>query len=313
MFRDSCGRALALPRGRAPGSSAPGSSKELPYERLAVFRVPCSLVLSFCRIDSRINVDAMIHDRYVDRMALVQAGLDGVVAAATALSDVDGERGELTIAGYPLQALAAHATFEETTWLLWHGALPTAAPTRRLPRGAGGGPAAGAGHAGPGPRVRWRRPRRDGHAAHRRRDDLARRRRRRGWPEAGVAVPRHRRRLLAAAARPGAGRAAPDAGPRRQLPLHARRHGARSRARARPGDLPQHRGGPRPERVDVHRAGDHLDRIGPGVGRRRRPRRAEGPAPRRRARAGPRHGVRDRRRVARRGGAARRSWHAARS
>lgn len=69
----------------------------------------------------------MIHDRYVDRMALVQAGLDGVVAAATALSDVDGERGELTIAGYPLQALAAHATFEETTWLLWHGALPTAA------------------------------------------------------------------------------------------------------------------------------------------------------------------------------------------
>jgi citrate synthase len=60
-------------------------------------------------------------------MALVQTGLDGVVAAATGLSDVDGERGELTIAGYPLQALAAHATFEETTWLLWHGALPTAA------------------------------------------------------------------------------------------------------------------------------------------------------------------------------------------
>ena len=59
-------------------------------------------------------------------MTQVQAGLDGVVAAATALSDVDGERGELTIAGYPLQALAAHATFEETTWLLWHGALPTA-------------------------------------------------------------------------------------------------------------------------------------------------------------------------------------------
>jgi citrate synthase len=65
-------------------------------------------------------------------MALVQAGLDGVVAAATALSDVDGERGELTIAGYPLQALAAHATFEETTWLLWRGALPTAAELERF-------------------------------------------------------------------------------------------------------------------------------------------------------------------------------------
>jgi citrate synthase len=65
-------------------------------------------------------------------MALAHPGLDGVVAAATALSDVDGERGELTIAGYPLQALAAHATFEETTWLLWHGTLPTAAELDRF-------------------------------------------------------------------------------------------------------------------------------------------------------------------------------------
>ena len=59
-------------------------------------------------------------------MALAHPGLDGVVAAETALSDVDGERGELTIAGYPLEALAANATFEETTWLLWHGELPDA-------------------------------------------------------------------------------------------------------------------------------------------------------------------------------------------
>ncbi|HTK28083.1 MAG TPA: citrate synthase/methylcitrate synthase [Vicinamibacterales bacterium] len=54
-------------------------------------------------------------------------GLDGVVAAATALSHVDGERGELVIAGYAAEAIAAHATFEETTWLLWHGALPSGA------------------------------------------------------------------------------------------------------------------------------------------------------------------------------------------
>ncbi len=54
-------------------------------------------------------------------------GLDGVVATATRLSHVDGERGELVIAGYPVDQLAAHATFEETTWLLWHGELPTAA------------------------------------------------------------------------------------------------------------------------------------------------------------------------------------------
>jgi citrate synthase len=55
-----------------------------------------------------------------------RAGLDGVVAATTTLSDVDGERGELTIAGYPVGELAEHATFEETTWLLWHGSLPSA-------------------------------------------------------------------------------------------------------------------------------------------------------------------------------------------
>src|SRR6185295_5739157 len=59
--------------------------------------------------------------------ATVNPGLDGVVAATTALSDVDGERGELVIAGYPVGELAARATFEETTWLLWHGRLPSAA------------------------------------------------------------------------------------------------------------------------------------------------------------------------------------------
>jgi citrate synthase len=57
----------------------------------------------------------------------VVSGLDGVVAAATRLSEVDGERGELTIAGFAVDDLAAHATFEETTWLLWHGELPTTA------------------------------------------------------------------------------------------------------------------------------------------------------------------------------------------
>ena len=59
-------------------------------------------------------------------------GLEGVVAATTRLSHVDGERGELVIAGYPVEALAAHATFEETTWLLWHGSLPSAGELERF-------------------------------------------------------------------------------------------------------------------------------------------------------------------------------------
>jgi citrate synthase len=57
---------------------------------------------------------------------MVSSGLEGVVAASTRLSDVDGERGELIIGGFPIDELAAHATFEETTWLLWNGELPTA-------------------------------------------------------------------------------------------------------------------------------------------------------------------------------------------
>ena len=62
------------------------------------------------------------HDRF-----MVTPGLEGVVAATTRLSRVDGERGELVIAGYPVGELAEHATFEETTWLLWHGELPSSA------------------------------------------------------------------------------------------------------------------------------------------------------------------------------------------
>ncbi|HEY6843381.1 MAG TPA: citrate synthase/methylcitrate synthase [Thermoanaerobaculia bacterium] len=45
-------------------------------------------------------------------------GLEGVVAAETSLSMVDGERGELIIAGYPVEELAPNATFEEVVALL---------------------------------------------------------------------------------------------------------------------------------------------------------------------------------------------------
>ena len=51
-------------------------------------------------------------------------GLEGVVAAETKLSHVDGERGELIIAGYRVDDLAPNATFEEVVWLLWNGELP---------------------------------------------------------------------------------------------------------------------------------------------------------------------------------------------
>jgi citrate synthase len=55
----------------------------------------------------------------------VNAGLEGVVAASTRLSHVEGERGELIVAGFPIGELAAQASCEETTWLLWYGRLPS--------------------------------------------------------------------------------------------------------------------------------------------------------------------------------------------
>ncbi|KAA3647799.1 MAG: citrate synthase/methylcitrate synthase [Chloroflexi bacterium] len=53
-------------------------------------------------------------------------GLEGVVAAQTRLSRVDGQKGELIIGGYPLETLAPNASFEEMIYLLWNSALPTA-------------------------------------------------------------------------------------------------------------------------------------------------------------------------------------------
>jgi citrate synthase len=61
-------------------------------------------------------------------------GLEGVVAAETRLSMVDGERGELIIAGYPVDQLAAKASFEETVWLLWNGELPDDSELRQFRR-----------------------------------------------------------------------------------------------------------------------------------------------------------------------------------
>lgn len=56
----------------------------------------------------------------------VQRGLQGVVAAQTKLSLVDGLAGELTIGGYELKELAGRVAFGEACFLLWNGHLPNA-------------------------------------------------------------------------------------------------------------------------------------------------------------------------------------------
>jgi citrate synthase len=54
------------------------------------------------------------------------AGLRGVVAAQSAIGDVDGENGILIYQGYNIHDLAEHSTFEEVVFLLWNGRLPKA-------------------------------------------------------------------------------------------------------------------------------------------------------------------------------------------
>ena len=61
-----------------------------------------------------------------------KGGLEGVVAGASALCDIDGRSGRLLYCGYDIVDLAADSTFEETAWLLWNGDLPTAAQLAEL-------------------------------------------------------------------------------------------------------------------------------------------------------------------------------------
>ena len=63
---------------------------------------------------------------------LAKAGLEGVVAAQSSISDVDGAEGKLIYAGYDIHDLAKHATFEEVIFLLWNGTLPTASQLDQL-------------------------------------------------------------------------------------------------------------------------------------------------------------------------------------
>src|SRR5262245_28802367 len=54
-------------------------------------------------------------------------GLEDVIAARSSVCQVDGAAGRLYYRGYEIGELAAHASFEEVTYLLWFGELPTPA------------------------------------------------------------------------------------------------------------------------------------------------------------------------------------------
>lgn len=61
-------------------------------------------------------------------------GLKGVIAADSAVCDVDGQAGRLIYCGYNIHELAERSTFEEVCYLLLNGELPTAAALREFSR-----------------------------------------------------------------------------------------------------------------------------------------------------------------------------------
>lgn len=57
----------------------------------------------------------------------INRGLIGVAFERSAVSDIDGAKGELNYRGYSIHELATHSTFEEVCYLLIYGELPTEA------------------------------------------------------------------------------------------------------------------------------------------------------------------------------------------
>ncbi len=56
-----------------------------------------------------------------------KAGLEDVIATRSAVCTVDGEAGRLYYRGYEIGDLAGTMSFEDVTWLLWFGELPSKA------------------------------------------------------------------------------------------------------------------------------------------------------------------------------------------
>jgi len=68
---------------------------------------------------------AVLADKEQSPEKIAARGLKGVVAADTAICDVDGEIGKLIYRGYNIDDLARYSTFEEVSYLLFQGELPS--------------------------------------------------------------------------------------------------------------------------------------------------------------------------------------------
>ncbi len=64
--------------------------------------------------------------------AVAPKGLEGIVATTSSICWIDGDAGVLSYRGIDIHELASKSTFEETTYLLWYGALPTTAQLKEF-------------------------------------------------------------------------------------------------------------------------------------------------------------------------------------
>ena len=64
--------------------------------------------------------------------AVAPKGLEGIVATTSSICFIDGDAGVLSYRGIDIHELAAKSTFEETTYLLWFGKLPTEAELKEF-------------------------------------------------------------------------------------------------------------------------------------------------------------------------------------
>lgn len=69
--------------------------------------------------------DHDVKELTTDDAPIKARGLEGVIALESALSDIDGEKGQLIYRGYDINDLAEGACFEEVVYLLANGELPT--------------------------------------------------------------------------------------------------------------------------------------------------------------------------------------------
>ena len=65
-------------------------------------------------------------DQVIHRLVTQSKGLEVVVSGLSSICFIDGQEGRLLYRGYDIVDLAPKSNYEETTYLLWNGHLPTA-------------------------------------------------------------------------------------------------------------------------------------------------------------------------------------------